>query len=113
MARIANSHQRGKSNFNTILILGFKTFIIVFVIFILVLKFFGYPDRYDLVPNEPMSWSEIYETMPLNLTVVVALTMFLIILHIIVEYDKKKAEEANKRKKEQERQEQEQMNKNK
>ena len=71
-----------KSNFNKNFIIGLKTFIIITIIFIFTLKFFGFPDRYDFILAEPMSWNEIYETMDLNFTIIIALTIYFTVVFI-------------------------------
>jgi hypothetical protein len=87
-----------KVNIIKYIIFSSKILLIVSIVFFLTLKFFGYPDRYDLKFSfEPMSWSEIYNTMPRNIAVIVTLTLFL----TIILTQAKKADEI-KRKKEKE-----------
>jgi uncharacterized membrane protein len=61
---------------------GVIIYIILLVIFILVLKNWGYPARYELVHSGPFSWSDIYTTLPQTLLLILLITIFVTAIYI-------------------------------
>lgn len=61
---------------------GVIIYILLLVIFILVLKNWGYPARYELVHSSPFSWSDIYTTLPQTLLLILFITIFITTIYV-------------------------------